>query len=113
MGDPFDFFIDEGGWPYPDDAEDDTTTRRAPEPIDLRSDADDDLVALHALSPRALTELSDDERAAVIARFGLGGGTPMTMVELRSALGLSRERTRIVLTEGLDKLRIALADGRG
>jgi DNA-directed RNA polymerase sigma subunit (sigma70/sigma32) len=111
MGDPLDFYLDEGGWPYPDDSGDDDGTR-GPEPVDVRSDADDDLVALHALSPQALADLTEVERAAVVARFGLGGGAPMTMVELRAALGLSRDRTRAVLTDGLDKLRTALAPER-
>jgi DNA-directed RNA polymerase sigma subunit (sigma70/sigma32) len=107
MGDPLDF-IDEGGWPYPDELVD----ARWPEPIDLRSDADDDLVALHALSPRALASLSPVERAAVAARFGLDGNGPLTMVELRTSLGLSRDRTRVALSGGLDKLRTALSDGQ-
>jgi DNA-directed RNA polymerase sigma subunit (sigma70/sigma32) len=107
VGDPFDF-IDEGGWPYPDDVVD----PRWPEPADLRSDADEDLVALHALTPHALAGLSDVERAAIVARFGLGGGAPMTMVQLRTSLGLSRDRTRTALSGGLDKLRSALSDGQ-
>lgn len=106
MGDPLDF-IDEGGWPYPDDVAD----PRAPEPVDLRSDADDDLIALHALTPRALALLSPVERAAIAARFGLDGNRPQSMVELRSSLGLSRDRTRRVLSGGLAKLRTALSDG--
>jgi DNA-directed RNA polymerase sigma subunit (sigma70/sigma32) len=106
MGDPLDF-IDEGGWPYPDDVVD----APAPEPIDLRSDADDDLIALHALTPRALALLSPAERAAIAARFGLDGDHPQSMVELRTSLGLSRDRTRQVLSRGLAKLRSALSDG--
>jgi hypothetical protein len=92
MGDPLDF-VDEGGWPYPDEDPD----TREPEPVDLRSDADDDLVALHALSPRALAPLSDDERAVVAARFG-------------PALGMSRARCRAALASGLIKLRDVLGD---
>jgi len=106
MGDPLDF-IDEGGWPYPDDVVD----ARAPEPIDLSSDPDEDLIALHALTPRALAPLSRAERAAIAARFGLDGTAPLSMVELRTSLGLSRDRTRRTLSDGLGKLRIALADG--
>ena len=47
MGDRLDLvdLMDEGGWPYADQA----AGMTAPEPIDLRSDADDDMVALHAL----------------------------------------------------------------
>lgn len=106
MGDPLDF-IDEGGWPYPDDDVD----VRSLEPIDLRSATDDDAVALHALAPHALAALTDLERAAVAARFGLAGQPPMTMVELRSALGVSRNGARLALSGGLDKLRAALGDG--
>ena len=106
MGDRLDLggLIDEGGWPYPDQVID----LRGPEPVDLRSDADDDLVALHALRP-ASAHLSDLERAAIAARFGLGGGPPLTMAELGAALGLSQGRTRVALTGGLAKLRSALA----
>ena len=34
----------------------------------------------------------------------------MSMVELRAELGLSRERTRLALSGGLAKLRLALDD---
>lgn len=107
MGDRLDLgdLIDESGWPYPDQAVD----VRGPEPVDLRSEADDDLVALHALRS-ASARLSDLERAAVSARFGLGGRPPLTMVDLGTALGLSRGRTRVALAGGLAKLRTALAD---
>jgi DNA-directed RNA polymerase sigma subunit (sigma70/sigma32) len=107
MGDPLDF-VDEGGWPYPDDVVD----MRAPEPVDRRDEADDDLVALHALTPRALASLTDDERAAVTARFGLNGDPPCSMVELRTSLGLSRDRTRVALARGIAKLREVLSDER-
>lgn len=106
MGDPFDFHLDEGGWPYPDELDDERPT----EPADARSDADDDAVALHALTPHALGELSPPERAAVVARFGLDGQAPMTMAELQASLGLSRDQARLALTGGLTKLRTALGD---
>lgn len=108
MGDRFDFvdLIDESGWPYPDQI----AGAVGPEPIDLRSNADDDLVALHALRRGAVAGLSDLERSAVLARFGLGGRPPMSMIELRTELGLSRDRTRLALSGGLAKLRDALAD---
>ena len=100
MGDPFDF-ISEDGWPYRDDGDD----AEQLEPIDLRSDADDDLVALHALPTHALTGLTDMERTVVSARFGLDGHRPRTLRELHDELGLSRERVRQSLADGLDKLR--------
>jgi hypothetical protein len=34
----------------------------------------------------------------------------MSMIELRTELGLSRQRTRVALSGGLAKLRQALAD---
>ena len=106
VGDPFDFYLDESGWPYPDEAEE-----RAPdEPVDWRADADDDAVALHALTPQALAGLSRAEQAAVVARFGLDGHAPMTMTQLQAALGLSRDQTRLALTRGLTKLRTVLGD---
>lgn len=108
MGDPLDF-IDEGGWPYPDDGAD----SRPPEPVDLRGDPDDDVVALHALTPRVLASLSEVERAAVTARFGLDGNEPLTLAQLGASLGLSPARTRVVLAGGLGKLRAALADREG
>lgn len=108
MGDPLDF-LDEGGWPYPDDAADGPW----PEPVDLRSEPDDDLVAWHALSARVRASLTPPEWAAVQARFGLDGGTPLTMAQLAATLGLSPRRTRTVLTGGLAKLRSALGDGQG
>jgi DNA-directed RNA polymerase sigma subunit (sigma70/sigma32) len=106
MGDPFDF-ISEDGWPYPDDDDAGTDDLEA---IDIRSDADDDLVALHALSPQALSVLSETERLVMTARFGLDGHEPRTLRELHDELGLSRERVRHALSDGLDKLRGALAD---
>jgi len=107
MGDPLDF-IDEGGWPYPDDG----TEARVLDPVDLAASADDDLIALHALTPRGLATLSGVERAAVAGRFGLDGHEPLTMPELCQSLGLSRQRARAALAGGLDKLRAALSDGQ-
>jgi hypothetical protein len=127
MGNPLDF-VDEGGWPYPDDGDGDGVgidglgfdgARRVPgdrpapwlaEPADFRNNADDDAIALHALTARALAPLSPAERAAVVARFGLDGSEPLSMVELGTALGLSRDRTRAALAGGLGKLRDALSD---
>jgi hypothetical protein len=106
VGDPFDFHLDEGGWPYPDEVDE----ARPTEPADVRADADDDAIALHALTPHALGELSGAERAAVVARFGLDGHDPMTMAELQTSLGLSRDQARLALAGGLAKLRTALGD---
>jgi DNA-directed RNA polymerase sigma subunit (sigma70/sigma32) len=108
MGDPLDFYIDEGGWPYPDDGDDDRVTG----PEDLRAGSDDDLVALHALEPHVLDALTPTERSAVVARFGLDGAEPMTMAEVAEVLGLSLGRTRVALTNGVARLRSSLGDSQ-
>jgi Sigma-70, region 4 len=100
-GDPFDF-LDEGGWPYPDEG------TLVDEPVDLRFDADEDALALHALTPASLARLSPAEQAAIVARFGLDGREPMTMGQLQASLGLSRDRARGALSGGLAKLRTVL-----
>jgi DNA-directed RNA polymerase sigma subunit (sigma70/sigma32) len=111
MGDPFDFFLDESGWPYPDEGDEGEERReRDHEPADVRFGTDEDAIALHALTPQVLATLSRTERAAVVARFGLDGHDPMTMVELSESLGLSRDRTRVALFGGLTKLRSVLGD---
>lgn len=105
MGDPL-FFIDEAGWPYPDEGND----AEELEPIDLRGDPDDDVIALHTLPRRAFDDLTPTERAVVTARFGLDGFEARTMAQLHHELGLSRERIRHALDDALAKLRVALAD---
>jgi DNA-directed RNA polymerase sigma subunit (sigma70/sigma32) len=107
MGDPLDFYIDEGGWPYPDDGDDDRVTG----PEDLRSGSDDDLVALHAIAPHLFDGLTPTQRAVVVARFGLGGDAPMTLAEISATLGLSPSRTRGYLAGGLASLRTTLGEG--
>jgi DNA-directed RNA polymerase sigma subunit (sigma70/sigma32) len=103
MGDALSF-MSEDGWPYPDD--DDVAEQL--EPIDLRSEADDDIVALHALSRRALAELSPAERIVIVRRFGFDGQPPVRLSELEDELGLPREEIRLILSDGLDKLRMHL-----
>jgi DNA-directed RNA polymerase sigma subunit (sigma70/sigma32) len=105
MGDPLSF-MNEDGWPYPDD--DDVAEQL--EPIDLRSEADDDLVALHALPPRAFAELTPAERTLIARRFGLDGQPPSTLSELHDQLGMSRRQVRVTLLDGITKLRTHLTD---
>jgi hypothetical protein len=112
MGDPFDFFIDESGWPYPDGGDDGEQRPDHEPPADVRFGTDEDAIALHALTPQVLSTLSRTERAAVAARFGLDGHDPMTMAELSASLGLSRDRARVALSGGLTKLRTVLGDGQ-
>ena len=129
--------MDEGGWPYADpaaglvglepidlrsDADDDLVALHA-----LRrgaiADLSDDLLAQSAghvadqarEGDRPIREgahATDDHFAVqpAVEVFGLGGAPPMSMIELRTELGLSRDRTRVALSGGLSKLRQALAD---
>jgi hypothetical protein len=106
MGDPLDFYLDEGGWPYPDEDVDGD----AGGPADLRATSDDDLVALHALSPHLLDPLTEAERAVVVARFGLGGAPPMTMSQVADTLGMSPWRARGLLAGGIASLRSTLRE---
>jgi RNA polymerase primary sigma factor len=54
---------------------------------------------------RALGALRPRERAVVELRYGLGGGEPMTLIDIAARLGLSRERIRQIEGEALARLR--------
>lgn len=58
--------------------------------------------------PERLSELSPTERFVISWRFGLVDGEEMTLQEIGSCLGLSRERVRQIQEEALGKLRIKL-----
>jgi len=85
----------EGGWSLGDIIQD----HNARCPADVMLDSD---TLQHVL--RRIDEL--DERAASIIRmrFGLEGGGPMTLKELGSILGLTRERVRQIESETLASL---------
>jgi RNA polymerase sigma factor (sigma-70 family) len=55
-----------------------------------------------------LEELDDRERLIIRWRYGLNSnGKPMTLAELGSALGISKERIRQLATRAIAKLRLA------
>jgi RNA polymerase primary sigma factor len=85
----------EGGWSLGDIIQD----HNARCPADVMLDTD---TLQHVL--RRIDEL--DERAASIIRmrFGLEGGEPMTLKEIGSILGLTRERVRQIESETLASL---------
>ncbi|MFV9503305.1 MAG: sigma-70 family RNA polymerase sigma factor [Oscillochloridaceae bacterium umkhey_bin13] len=53
----------------------------------------------------ALTHLTQRERNIIVLRYGLGGGSPMTLEQIGRQLGLTRERVRQLESEALRKLR--------
>ena len=56
----------------------------------------------------ALAVLNERERKIIAARFGLDGEEPVTLEELGSNLGITRERTRQLQNNALAKLRRAI-----
>lgn len=54
----------------------------------------------------ALSTLTPIERGVILARFGLGGYSEMTLQEAGEALGLTRERTRQIQSRALRKMRV-------
>ncbi|MCP1674173.1 RNA polymerase nonessential primary-like sigma factor [Natronocella acetinitrilica] len=49
----------------------------------------------------ALAGLDDRTRTAVVYRFGLGGGDPMTLAEIADVIGVTRERVRQMVAAAL------------
>ena len=70
----------------------------------------DQVRAVMAREVRAVVNrvLSGNVHAAIVLRFGLNGGLPMTLEEVGRSIGLSRERARQLEADGLSQLREAL-----
>ena len=60
----------------------------------------------------SFASLTDRERAILTARFGLSGSRVLTLREIGSRMGLSRERVRQIELAACDKLRSRLACDR-
>lgn len=88
----------EDGWPYRDDGVGD---------VDLASVIDEDVLSLR-MERHLLDDLDPLERRVIEAHYGLSGGMPRTMKELRSELGVPRADLRSALGSGLAKLRTHL-----
>lgn len=54
------------------------------------------------------TELSEQEREVIVARYGLGGGTPMRQREVAQRTGISRSYVSRIEKRALEKLKKAL-----
>jgi RNA polymerase primary sigma factor len=62
---------------------------------------------------RRLMESIDQREAEILRlRFGLDGAEPLTLKEIASAVGLSRERVRQIVDEALSRLNNQLSDDR-
>jgi RNA polymerase sigma factor (sigma-70 family) len=75
---------------------------------------EDDLIQREASSlvTEALTHLTDQEKTVVTFRFGLAGGTPLTLKEIGEQMGISRERVRQIECQAKTRLRKMFARKR-
>jgi len=62
-------------------------------------------VNLQDILERSLEELSERERRIIVLRFGLGGNTPLTLEEIGSILGITRERVRQIQNKAIARMR--------
>lgn len=62
-------------------------------------------VTLQDLLEKTLQQLSERERTIIKLRFGLADRTPLTLEEIGSILGITRERVRQIQNKAIEKLR--------
>lgn len=63
---------------------------------------------MHRILVEHLRELRPRQRQVLILRFGIGDAEPMTLREISTICGVSRERVRQIEMAALKKLRLAL-----
>jgi RNA polymerase primary sigma factor len=75
---------------------------------------EDDLIRREAnsLVSEALAFLTEQERTVVTFRFGLAGGSPLTLKEIGEKMGISRERVRQIECQAKTRLRKLFARKR-
>ena len=84
--------------------------------MDVVSDDEDllervsDREQLRQLCAAVSSELTDQERQVVVARYGLGGGSPLRQREVAKLTGISRSYVSRIEKKALEKLR-AVLDG--
>lgn len=66
-------------------------------------------VTLQDLLEKTLDQLSDREQTIIKLRFGLSDRTPLTLEEIGSILGITRERVRQIQNKAIEKLRTMTA----
>lgn len=82
--------------------------------MDVVSDDEDllervsDREQLRKLCAAVSSELTEQERQVVVARYGLGGGTALRQREVAKLTGISRSYVSRIETRALEKLRKAL-----
>ena len=82
--------------------------------MDVVSDDEDllervsDREQLRKLCAAVRSELTDQERQVVVARFGLGGGAPLRQREVAKLTGISRSYVSRIEKRALEKLRNVL-----
>jgi len=62
-------------------------------------------VTLKDLLDTILGQLSEREQTIIKLRFGLADRTPLTLEEIGSILGITRERVRQIQNKAIEKLR--------
>ena len=79
-----------------------------------RSSPEDDLISREAntLVGEAIHFLSNQEKRVITLRFGLSGGTPLTLKEIGARMDISRERVRQVECQVKSRLRKMFARKR-
>lgn len=62
-------------------------------------------VNLQDILERSMKELSERERRIIVLRFGLNGSSPLTLEEIGSILGITRERVRQIQNKAIARMR--------
>ncbi|HDQ14768.1 MAG TPA: sigma-70 family RNA polymerase sigma factor [Sediminispirochaeta sp.] len=62
-------------------------------------------INLQDILDRSLDELSERERRIIVLRFGLNGGSPLTLEEIGKILGITRERVRQIQNKAIARMR--------
>jgi RNA polymerase primary sigma factor len=62
-------------------------------------------VNLRDILKRSLEELNERERRIIVLRFGLNGHSPLTLEEIGSILGITRERVRQIQNKAIARMR--------
>ncbi len=81
---------------------------------DSHNSPEDDLIKREAncLVTEAMTQLTEQEKTVITLRFGIAGGSPLTLKEIGERMGISRERVRQIESQAKNRLRKLFARRR-